>query len=51
MDLIITEEENKACLRIVERLMKLDPDPKSHEGMLLNGLVNEIKKFEEKTYG
>lgn len=51
IDMIQTEEENRVALRMVERLMDLDPMPDSYEGMMLGALVKEVKKFEDKTYG
>lgn len=51
MDLITNEEEHAWAMRMVERLMKDDPEPSTNEGMLLRSLAYFVEKYESKKYG
>lgn len=48
--IIKTEKENKVALSFVERLMSVDPEKDSKEGILLSLLADQIEIF-EKRYG
>ncbi len=45
--IIKTEEENSVALDFIQRLMEIDPEKDSKEGMLLSLLADEIVLFEK----
>lgn len=46
MKLIESAGQHHAAMVLVDRLMDLDPDPDTNEGLALNYLAREVERYE-----
>lgn len=47
---IVTEDDYRAALRLVSRLVDLDPDPSTPDGELLDTMATLVQAYEAEHY-